>query len=233
MKTDIKAILFDIDDTLFDRKQAQLKVLHKIVDSLPEVFSTLDFHRVAEASAESDRLTIAEFDAGATSDGIRDRRNKLLLKILGLPEIIAPKLSEIYIRELPVCDAPVAGAVQLIRELSGKYELGAVSNGLPDVQYGKLETIGVRNMLSCIVLSEEIGMRKPDPKIFLYAARLLGRQPDECLFVGDSYTSDIVGAKNAGMCACWFNPAKSPIQSEEIKPDFVVNNLLDIPALLK
>jgi HAD superfamily hydrolase (TIGR01549 family) len=233
MKTDIKAILFDIDDTLFDRKQAQLNVLHIIVDSLPEVFGTLDFKLVAEASAESDRLTIAEFDAGASSDGIRDRRNKLLLKILGLPENIAPKLSEIYVRVLQACDTPVTGAVQLIRELSGKYELAAVSNGLPDVQYGKLETIGVRNMLSCIVLSEEVGMRKPDPKIFLHAARLLGRRPDECLFVGDSYISDIIGAKKAGLYTCWFNPAKSPIQSEEIKPDFVVDDLSDITELLK
>ncbi len=233
MKNKIKAILFDVDDTLFDRKQAQLNVLNIIVDSLPEVFGALDFMRVAEASAESDILTIAEFDAGVLSDGLRDRRNKLLLKILGLPEIIAPKLSEIYVRELPTCDTPVKGAVQLIRELSGKYVLGAVSNGLPDVQYGKLETIGVRNMLSCIVLSEEVGFRKPDPRIFLQAVRLLGRQPDECLFIGDSYISDVIGAKKAGLYTCWFNPAKSPIQSEEIKPDFVVNNLLDIPALLK
>ena len=233
MKNKIKAILFDVDDTLFDRKQAQLKVLHIIVDSLPEVFGALDFMRVAEASAESDRLIIAEFDAGISSEGLRDRRNRLFLNILGLPENIADRISEIYVRELPVCDAPVAGAVQLIGELSGKYELGAVSNGLPDVQYGKLKTIGVRNMLSCIVLSEEVGMRKPDPKIFLHAVRLLGRQPDECLFVGDSYTSDMIGAKKAGMFTCWFNPAKSSIQSEDIKPDFVVNNLLDIPVLLK
>ena len=233
MKNKIKAILFDVDDTLFDRKQAQLKVLHIIVDSLPEVFGALDFMRVAEASAESDRLIIAEFDAGAPSDGLRDRRNKLLLRILGLPKNIAPKLSEIYVRELPACDTPVTGAVQLIRELSGKYELAAVSNGLPDVQYGKLKTIGVRDMLSCIVLSEEVGMRKPDPKILLYAAKLLGYRPDECLVIGDSYSSDIVGANKAGMYTCWFNPAKLPVQSEEIKPDFVVNNLLDIPALLK
>jgi len=233
MKNKLKAILFDVDDTLFDRKQAQLNVLHIIVDSLPEVFNTLDFNRVAEASAESDRLTIAEFDAGATSDGIRDRRNKLLLKILGLPEIIAPKLSQIYVRELPACDTPVTGAIQLIRELSGKYELGAVSNGLPDVQYGKLKNIGVRDMLSCIVLSEEVGMRKPDPEIFLYTVRLLGRQPDECLFVGDSYISDITGAKKAGLYTCWFNRVGALPPDNELKPDYVVTNLLQILELLK
>jgi len=233
MKTDIKAILFDIDDTLFDRKLAQTKVLRIIMHSLPEIFGTLNNNQVLNAFMQSDRLVLKEFDAGISSEGLRDRRNRLFLNILGLPENIADRISEIYVRELPVCDAPVAGAVQLIGELSGKYELGAVSNGLPDVQYGKLKTIGVRNMLSCIVLSEEVGMRKPDPKIFLHAVRLLGRQPDECLFVGDSYTSDMIGAKKAGMFTCWFNPAKSSIQSEDIKPDFVVNNLLDIPVLLK
>jgi HAD superfamily hydrolase (TIGR01509 family) len=233
MAKNIKAILFDIDDTLFDRNLAQIKVLQIIVDSLPEVFSALDIKRVTEAFLESDRLTLAEYNSGMPSEGLRDRRNRLFLRILGLPEHLVAKISEIYVRELPVCNTPVSGAVQLIRELSRKYQVGAVSDGLPDVQYRKLETLGLKNMLPCVVLSEEISLRKPNPGIFLRAALLLGRQPDECLFIGDSYTSDIVGAKNAGMQACWFNRTKSQIQNGGIKPDFVVGDLSEIPKLLK
>jgi putative hydrolase of the HAD superfamily len=134
---------------------------------------------------------------------------------------------------LPVVDTPVEGAVRLVGELIGKYKLGVVSNGLPDVQYRKLESMGLRPLFSCIVLSEEVGIRKPDPEIFLRAAQLLGRQPDECFFIGDSYTSDVVGAKKAGMHTCWFNRTNASLPDNEIRPDYVVETLLEIPELLK
>jgi HAD superfamily hydrolase (TIGR01509 family) len=231
--SDIKAILFDVDDTLFDRAQAQLKVLYKIVDALPGLFSALDFERVAEAFLESDRLTTNDFNAGAMSTYLRDSRSKLFLKLLEIAESYANDITEIYVRDYPNVYAPAGSAISVIKELSKKYQIGAVSNGLSDVQYRKLDTLGLRNILSCIVLSEEIGIRKPEPAIFLCAAQSLGRRPDECLFVGDSYTSDVVGAKNAGMYTCWFNPAKLPVQSKEMKPDFMVYDLLDVLEILK
>jgi len=233
MKTKIEAILFDVDDTLFDRNLAQVKILQIIVDSLPEIFGAIDIKRVAKAFSESDRLTVAEFDSGMPSEGLRDRRSRLFLRLLDLPESFADKITEIYVRQLPVVNTPVAGAVRLVGELSGKYILGVVSNGLPDVQYRKLESIGLRPLFSCIVLSEEVGIRKPDPRIFLRAAQVLHRLPAQCLYIGDTYASDIIGAKNAGMQACWFNRTKSSLPSNEIKPDFVIKELLEIPGLLK
>jgi len=229
----IKAILFDIDDTLYDRNLAQIKTVELIVQSLPLLFNHLKMARITEAFLESDRITTNDFNAGAPSTNLRDSRSKLFLRLLGISESHAERITEIYVHQYPRCNTPVAGAVQLVGKLSKKYHIGAVSNGLPDVQYTKLETLGLKNMLSCIVLSEEINIRKPDPRIFLYAAQLLGWQPDECLFVGDSYTSDIIGAKKAGMRTCWFNPAMSLLPDNLSKPDFVVNDLREIPRLLE
>jgi HAD superfamily hydrolase (TIGR01509 family) len=233
MKTKIEAILFDVDDTLFDRNLAQVKILQIIMDSLPGIFGALDFKQVAEVFSESDRLTIAEFDSGMPSEGLRDRRSRLFLRLLDLPESFADKITEIYVRQLPAVDVPVVGAVRLVEELSGKYQLGAVSNGMPDVQYRKLESMGLRHLFSCIVLSEEVGIRKPDPRIFLRAAQILNLLPAQCLYIGDTYESDIIGAKNAGMHSCWFNRAQLLPQNEQIKPDFMVEDLLEIPGLLK
>jgi HAD superfamily hydrolase (TIGR01509 family) len=233
MKTKIEAILFDVDDTLFDRNLAQAKILQIIVDSLPEIFGALNIKRAAKAFSESDRLTVVEFDSGMPSEGLRDRRSRLFLRLLGLPESFADKITEIYVRQLPAVDTPVAGAVRLVGELSGKYQLGVVSNGLPDVQYRKLESMGIRHLFSCVVLSEEVGIRKPDPRIFLKAAHVLHVLPGRCLYVGDTYASDIVGAKNAGMQACWFNRTQLLPQNKQIKPDFIVGELLEIPGLLK
>jgi putative hydrolase of the HAD superfamily len=233
MKGKIKAILFDIDDTLFDRNLAQTKVLESIVRKLPSLFNHLKISRITEAFLESDRITTTDFYAGAPSSNLRDNRSRLFLKLLGIAENYTDIITEIYVRDYPTVYAPVPGAVSIVEELSKKYLIGVVSNAMPDVQYKKLETLKLRNILSCIVLSEEIGIRKPEPGIFLRSAQVLGRQPDECLFVGDSFASDIVGAKKAGMQTCWFNRTNASLPDSEIKPDYVVKDLLEIPRLLK
>jgi len=233
MKNKIKAVLFDIDDTLYDRDLAQVKTLELIVQSLPSLFNHLKMARVTEAFLESDRITTDDFNSGAQSSNLRDSRSRLFLRLLGIAESYADIITEIYVRDYPTVYAPIPGAVSVVEELSKRYQIGVVSNSMPDVQYRKLETLGLRNTLSCIILSEEIGIRKPESGIFLHAAQLLGRQPAECLFVGDSYTSDIVGAKKAGMQTCWFNRTNAPLPDNEIKPDFVVGDLLEIPGLLK
>lgn len=233
MKNIVKAILFDIDDTLYDRVLAQVKVLEIMVQSLPLLFNNLQISKIRGAFLESDRITTADFSAGVSSTNIRDSRSRLFLKLLGISESNTEKITEIYVQQYPRCNTPLTGAVQLIRELSLRYKLGAISNGLPDVQYRKLETLGLRKMLSCIILSEEIGIRKPDVRIFLKAVGALDVLPAQCLHIGDSYASDVVGAMNAGMKSCWFNHSKTSLSAGDLEPDFTVKDLLEIPALLK
>jgi HAD superfamily hydrolase (TIGR01549 family) len=233
LKKDIKAVLFDVDDTLFDRAMAQKTVLDLIVKKLPGIFSGLKPERVLEAYLESDRVSTERFNAGATSEGIRDLRNRLFLQLLGLKEDLAAMISEMYVRDYPKVKTPVAGAIPLVKKLSRKFRLGVVSNGLSDVQYTKLETMGLRDLFSCVVLSEEFGIRKPDSKIFHHAVSFLHLQPAECLYVGDSYVNDVIGAKNAGMQTCWFNPESLKPPDENIKPDFIVNKLEELLVLLE
>lgn len=225
-------MLFDVDDTLFDRSKAQRKILELIVRRFPEIFSAFETERVAKAFKESDRISVAEFEAGAPSDGLREKRSRLFLQFLDLREDLADTITDIYVRNYPVVNAPVVGAAPLVKKLSQRFQLGIVSNGLPDVQYKKLETIGLRSLWSCIVLSEEVGIRKPDSRIFHYAASLLKIPPQDCLYVGDSYASDVIGAKKAGMLACWFNREQSVPAKTGIKADFVIIHLHELEELL-
>jgi HAD superfamily hydrolase (TIGR01509 family) len=82
------------------------------------------------------------------------------------------------------------------------------------VQLRKLDTLGIRHVFSCIVLSEEFGIRKPDPRIFFHAAGLLGVSPSECLYIGDSYKNDITGSRAAGMLSCWFKRGHSSLPGQ-------------------
>jgi putative hydrolase of the HAD superfamily len=233
MKKNIKAVLFDVDDTLFDRNLAQRKVLDLIISQLPAVFNGLEKKRVVEAFLESDRISTEDFNAGAPFEGIRDNRNRIFLRLLGIPEYHASTITELYIRESLTVKAPVIGAVSAVKNLSKRFKVGVVSNGAPDLQYRKLETMGLRDLFSCIVLSEEIGIRKPNAKIFHLATSLLNVQSSECLYVGDSYTNDVIGAKTAGMQACWLNRESCAQKTESIKPDFVISRLEELPVLLE
>jgi putative hydrolase of the HAD superfamily len=229
----MRAVLFDVDDTLFDRKGVQPLILEMIVKRLPELFKDLEIGSIAEAFVESDLITTRDFDAGAPSEGLRDIRSRLFLRILGLREDHAQTITEMYVREYPAVNAPMSGARAVVSRLRRKYLTGVVSNGFPDVQYTKLETIGLIKEFSCIVLSEEIGIRKPDPRIFKHAASLLNVEPGECLYVGDSYTNDVVGAKNAGMRTCWFNRDAREPTTEEMQPDLIIKDLPELAGMLK
>jgi HAD superfamily hydrolase (TIGR01549 family) len=233
MKNKIKAIIFDVDETLFDRVLAQKAVLELIVRQLPQVFGGYEPQRVLAAFLESDQLYTDMFNTGAASEGSRDKRSRLFLQLLGIDEKYTASITKLYVRDYPTVKAHVDGAIPVVKELSRKFKLGVVSNSFTDVQYRKLEAMGLRDLFSCIVLSEEFGIRKPDPRIFQQAALLMHMQPQECLYVGDSYANDVIGAKNAGMQACWLNRAAVKMPDEKIKPDFVITKFEELPGLLE
>lgn len=233
MAMKVKAILFDVDETLFERKLAQKMVLEQIMSDLFVVFKNFDKQQVLDAFLKSDKVTSEEFNSGAPSTGSRDRRSRFFLRSLGIAEEYAPVITDLYIKYYPDLQVPVEGAVEAVKGLSLKYKIGIVSNGLPDVQYRKLETIGIRDLFSCVVISEQIGIRKPDPKIFLYAASTLHMTPVQCLYVGDSYKNDIIGAKGAGMKVCWLNRDPANAIGVNNQVDLVINKMAELPKVLK
>ena len=82
-------------------------------------------------------------------------------------------------------------------------------------------------------VSQELGHNKPSKEYFEAAfARIPGFDPAECLMVGDSLTSDILGGKNAGLRTVWVNPHHKTAP-EHLKPDYEIEYLADLPALLE
>jgi HAD superfamily hydrolase (TIGR02253 family) len=229
----IKAVVFDLDDTLYDRDAAQRQIIRLIVRQFPQVFQGLSEERIIKTFLESDRLTVIDFDAGQPSDGMRDKRTRSFLKRLDLKEDNAAAITEMYVRMYPEINVPVPGAVEMVKALRERFSLGVITNGLPDVQYRKIEAIGLGGLFSTIILSEEIGIRKPDPRIFQMAARALKVQPEECLFVGDSHRNDVIGSKAAGMQSCWYNRDNYSPDNTDVKADLIISRLEELPEQLK
>ncbi|MCK4256243.1 HAD family hydrolase [candidate division WOR-3 bacterium] len=232
MINNLRAILFDIDDTLFDRKRAQREIIHLIVKEFSNIFSGIDEENITNAFFESDLLAIQEFNEGSSAKVVRNRRSHRFLKILGLDEEFAEGITTMYIKSYYIIGKQIKGAKIVIENLARKFQLGIVSNGFPDVQYQKLKTIGIRHLFHCIVLSGEVCIMKPAPEIFWMANNSLGKEPEECLYVGDSYNIDIIGAKKAGMHTCWFNPDGLHHLDINTKPDYEVKKLNEILQIL-
>lgn len=232
IKEEIKAVLFDIDDTLFDRKKAVKMVLRQMIRKLPDLFSSVPEEKVIEAFQEADSMALEIFNKGASGKVARAQRSRRFLRTLGLPEEFSDKITTMYIGAYPALSVSVKDAKSVVEKLAKIFPLGIISNAFPDVQYHKIEGLGIRHLFQLILLSEEVGNRKPDKAIFQEAANRLGKRPDECLFVGDSYDTDIIGAKRSGMKACWFNRDGNPVQDEEIKPDFEITSLSELLKIL-
>lgn len=235
MATDVKAVLFDLDDTLYDRDKAQREILRVIVQEFPDLFTGIDEERMVDAFIESDLVAVKEYNAGNHIDEVRVRRTRNFLKNVGLSEKgkdYVNEITTIYLIAYPTLNVPIEGTKSVLENLAEKFQLGIVSNGSLEVQFQKLITLNIKYLFNCIILSEEVGIRKPDPRIFLKAANSLAREPKECLHIGDSYDADILGAKNAGIRACWFNPRGLPLSQDKIKPDFEIGSLNEIPNIL-
>ncbi len=121
---------------------------------------------------------------------------------------------------------------EIVRYLAAKYPITIVSNGFVSVQYRKINASGLRDCFQHIVLSEEVGITKPQPGIFERALQLNGLQKDEVVMIGDSYTSDIQGAINAGIDQIWL---QSPTLSEEERQKpatYKMQSILELKSLL-
>jgi len=229
----VRAVLFDLDDTLFDRWKAQDLILEEIVREQSQLFHGLEFSTIRKAFAEADRIACEEYDAGIPVGDIRDRRSRLFLELLGLPTTSAKTVTDLYLTRYPTLKAPVEGALSLIPTLAEQYDLGIITNGFRDVQHRKIETLGIACYFRCIVLPDDAGAQKPDPRIFRHAASSLRVNPASCLYVGDLYLHDIVGAKRAGMLACWFNPRGEARTDPDIMPDAEIKDLMSLGRVLK
>lgn len=121
-------------------------------------------------------------------------------------------------------------AEYVVRTLATKYPLVIVSNGFIEVQYRKIDSSGLRDCFSHIVLSEEVGAQKPNPKIYEQALRLCGCRPEEVLMIGDSWTSDIQGAINAGIDQLWL--MSSHVADPNLPSTYKVAHLTDVLPML-
>ena len=219
-----KAVLFDLDDTLFDHRATSRRALAAVRAEV-QAFRALDLDDLERRHvAVLEELHQAGVMQGERSvDEAREERFRRLLTFAGVgaPPELASAVAARYRDLYAASRCAVPGALALVERLARRVRLGVVSNNILAEQEAKLAQFGMRALVDALVVSADVGVAKPDPAIFQIALSRLGVRPGEAVMVGDSWPSDIVGATRAGLRAVWLNrhgePCPDPSLAREIR----------------
>jgi 5'-nucleotidase len=202
-----KAVLFDMDDTIVDHaltsqealgrvRRASPILLRRPRDELWNEYSRLlenGYRQVVRGAISRERARVERFHAIARYCGSDISESEALAW--------AEQYREAYhdLRRL------VPGSRRLLERLHGRAVIGVVTNSQVAEQEEKVEHFGLKGLIDFLVVSEGVGVSKPDPRIFSTALDLAAVEPGDSVMIGDSWENDVRGARSAGIPAIWFN----------------------------
>ena len=244
-----RAVMFDLFDTLvsFDRTRLpELSVNGKTIRSTAGKLHEA-FQPFAPAVAlgpfvdallwswqEAERLRNEDYrEVGAPE------RLAILVRRLGLdpdrldPDAM-PALLDTHRRELSRAIVVPEHHGPLLRALRERYRLAVVSNfDYTPTALGVLEREGIAHLFDAILVSDEVGWRKPKPVIFEIALERLDVTARQALFVGDRIDIDVAGAQGVGMGSAWVNPERTPLPPDVPPPDYEIRDLEELGPILR
>lgn len=199
-----QVLLFDADETLFDFKMAEKQAFLR---ALEEYNLDVDKEESLKLYSQINKHIWEEFERGEiTADRLRVERFERFSKKIKI-DFDAVSFSKAYAKFLGEGAYLFDDSVEVIDYLSKKYKLALVTNGLKDVQKSRISKTPLKDYFQELIISDEIKISKPDPRIFDYALDKLDHMDkSKVLMIGDSLTSDMQGGINAGIDTCWYNP---------------------------
>ena len=213
------ALLFDLDDTLFDRDRAFRSWAESFVRTHLEARDELRFREAIDC--------LVSLDAGGYCP-----RETLFSKLKeNYPSLqhSVDHLVEIFYRQF-LCHMSLEEETQRMLDALGQAGMpfGIVTNGSYRQKH-KIEALGLDRLTSCIFISEVFGCKKPEAKIFLAAASCLGAAAGEVLFVGDNPYADIWGAQRVGMRTAWLHRGRAwPSDLSSAPADIIIGSLEEL-----
>lgn len=208
----LTTVLFDLDDTLFDHTATSRAALRATTCELP-FFATVDFESFYQYYSNLLEELHLRVLAGTCSyaEARRLRFEGLLARYQPTAgPAAAERLADAYYVQYPRHRQPVPGALALLQALRPYYRIGIITNNRTAEQADKLRFLGMTELVDALITSEDVGVAKPDPRIFQAALQQLGAQPEETVLVGDNWVADVLGARAVGIRPLWLNRVGIP-----------------------
>ncbi|HET6404206.1 MAG TPA: HAD family hydrolase [Candidatus Thermoplasmatota archaeon] len=239
----VRAVFFDVDDTLYDFARSMKHAFEHLHATFPDLFAQHKVDQVEEAYwrhyhgvPEARKVELINTDpdlfrrtmwAGAlTNLGLQGELDPLARKVTDEMQRLRPRHWRMSMYD---------GAADLLADLRSRYILGAITNGPSPVQRPKLEALRYQEYFPerLVFVSGEFGARKPDPSIFLAAAKAAGVEPRECLMVGDAREFDMPAKAVGFRTVLFLGPRARPdLSGDEWQPDAVVESYAELRRLL-
>ena len=225
---EITTISFDADDTLWDFEGVMRHALGCALQELCRLVpSTPDSLSIETLIAIRNRVAEEQKDGRVTHEAIRLEAFRRTLQFIGMPnEDLAAHLHALYLKHRFEDIQFFDDVLPTLNALRDHYIMGILSNGntYPD-------RCGLAGYFQFVVLAQDYGVRKPDPRLFEVAIGLAGCTKRQLLHVGDSFQNDIIGAKQVGVRSVWLNRQGADNDTEQ-QPDFEISSLRELTEIL-
>jgi len=213
----IKHIFFDLDHTIWDFDKNAQETLHELYlqYKLEEIGLTSAEDFISTYTANNHQLW-ADYHVGKiTKETLRAERFSRTFIQLGVhPEKIPHQFEDDYVRITPYKKNLFLGSEKVLAYLQQKYTLHIISNGFKESTLIKMEVSGLNPYFTNVIISEDVGVNKPDKAIFEYALDKAKARKEESIMIGDSIEADIRGAQGFGMKAIFFNPLNKELPGD-------------------
>jgi HAD superfamily hydrolase (TIGR01549 family) len=202
----IRFVYFDLDDTLLDHRKAEKAALADCREHFAEHLNGHELAHIQETYHAHNVPLWRDYGAGIiTKHDLKRLRFEHLMTTLEVDTMAADVLGEHYLNRYAHHWSWIEGAESAFHAIADRFPVGILTNGFKEIQNAKLDRFpSLRERAASIVISEEVGVMKPDPAIFAHAAEKAGTSPEEILYVGDSLHSDVEGGRNSRWQVAWF-----------------------------
>ena len=231
-KINLKHVFFDLDNTLWNHRENSIITLKEMFGEhkIEEEFN-IDFEEWHNVFYDINELLWADLrDAKITKEDLKKRRFKEPFAHFKIDqEEFFSIFDNQYLARMTDKTIVVEGAEELLKYLHPKYSLHIITNGFVEVSEHKVNNSTLNGFFETLTCADEIGVRKPDPKLFDLALEKANAKKEESIFIGDDWIADIVGANRYGMQSIYFDSLKEGQTMENVP---VVTSLLDIREIL-
>jgi len=226
MKQSVKAVLFDLDDTLWAIGPVLQRAESQLFDWLRQHAPRLTSQHSVESLRERRQALLAAEPAYQIN--LWALRHAVLTQALHEsneePALADPAM--IIFTNARNSVEPFDDVVPGLQQLAQRLVLGTISNGFADLKH-----IGLADHFHTSIAAHQFGSAKPDPAIFHAACDALQLAPAEVVYVGDDLTLDVLGAQQAGLQAVWMNRFERTLPPH-VQPDAICTNLYELDAWL-
>ena len=227
-----KNLFIDLDDTVYDFSAASEEAFRETYELLQydRFFESFE-HYMSIYKPYNLELWRIYGEGKITKEELNRRRYSHPLEVVGVHD---QELADTFCREalsrIPTKGNLMPGAIELLEYLRPKYRMFILSNGFKELQSHKMHSAGIDRYFDELILSEDIGVNKPNRELYDYALQKTGSKLEESLMIGDMFDTDIVGAANVGMNQIYYNPKGT--QGHPFVPTYEVRHLSEIKEIL-